>query len=97
MKERWLSFPKRGKPGNPDLQEMMDSQEKKVGKCSFFLTVSNVLIFLDHSNKHAYGAAFLIALRLGKATFFRYKYTRINLTLHFSLAFPCQNLVKVYA
>jgi len=32
MKERWLSFPKRGKLGNPDLQEMVDSQEKKVIK-----------------------------------------------------------------
>lgn len=32
MKERWLSFPKRGKQGNLDLQEMVDSQEKKVIK-----------------------------------------------------------------
>lgn len=54
MKERWLSFPKRGKEGNLDLQEMVDSQEKKVSKFSFFLTVSNVLISLDHSNKHAF-------------------------------------------
>lgn len=91
MKERWLSFPKRGKPGNPDLREMVDPQEKKVGKCSLFLTVSDELTFLDHSNKHAYEAAFLITLGLGKVTFFRYKYTQINLALHFSFAFPCQN------
>lgn len=92
MKERWLSFPKRGKPGNPDLREMVDSQERKVGKCSLVLTVSDELIFLDHSNKHAYEAAFLITLGLGKVTFFRCKYTQINLMLHFPLAFPCQNL-----
>lgn len=34
MKERWLSFPKRGKRGNLDLQEMVDSQEKKVIKAN---------------------------------------------------------------
>lgn len=52
MKERWRSFPKKGKPGNLDLQEMMDSQEKKVN-AHFFLTISNELTFIDDPNKHA--------------------------------------------
>lgn len=32
LKEKWLSFPKRGHPGILDLLEMLDSQEKKVIK-----------------------------------------------------------------
>ena len=40
MKEKWILFLKRGKPGNLDLLEMVDSQEKKVN-AYVFLTMSN--------------------------------------------------------
>lgn len=46
MKEKWILFRKRGKPGNLDLLEMVDSQEKKVN-AYVFLTISNKLTSLQ--------------------------------------------------